>query len=73
MVTSGHTFTRGERKSSNTSEGNEGSSPRFHIKLDSIGEESVSFFNELDTGKEPCSWGPVSFLHKLETEGKLCL
>ena len=37
------------------------------LSLDTM-EESVSFFNELDTKKELCSWLHVSFLHKIEPE-----
>ena len=39
--------------------------------LDSIRGGFVSFFNELDTGKELCS-DSVSCLHKLETKNYAC-
>jgi hypothetical protein len=38
--------------------------------IDSMGEVSVSFFNELDTGKQLCSMAYVSFFNKLATEKK---
>jgi hypothetical protein len=37
-------------------------------RLNSIGGGSVSFFNELDTDNEPCSWVSVSFFNELDTE-----
>jgi len=60
---------KGERKLSNVGEWNEGSSPIFYRKRDSIREGSISFFNELDTEKELCSWLP-SIFNELEGEYK---
>ena len=36
-------------------------------RLDSIRGGFVSFFNELDTGKELCSWKHVSFFNEVDT------
>ena len=54
-------------------------STRFGERLDLTGEVTVSFFNELDTGKELCSrfWVQsqisVSFFNELATERKTML
>ena len=40
------------------------------LRLDTM-EETVSFFNELDTKKELCSKS-VLFFNELETKSKLC-
>jgi hypothetical protein len=53
-------------------EGNEGLSTRCSRKLNSIAGGSVSFFNELDTDNEPCSWISVSFFNEIDIERELC-
>ena len=39
---------------------------RSSQRLDSIRGGFVSFFNELDTGKELCSWQRVSFFNEVD-------
>jgi len=39
--------------------GNEGSCMISSGRLESIGVGSVSFFNDIDTNNEPCSWVSV--------------
>ena len=56
-----------ERGSSDIGRWNEGWSIESSKQLDTM-EESVSFFNELDTKKGLYSWWLISFLQKLETK-----
>ena len=56
-----------ERGSSNKGRWNEDSNIGFDKKLNSMGLECVSCFNEVDMKREHWSGWIVSFLHNLET------